>query len=291
MRKLRIGWLLAVGCLLALVATAHARSSERRYSEPEDQRLFEEYMASIKQEASALPMGELMTRTALLFLDKPYVASTLEKEPEGLVINLRELDCTTFMETTLALCRTARLDAPTFDAFCDQLRLIRYREGTIHDYADRLHYMTDWVYENERKGIVRDVTRELGGSPWRFALSFISAHPDRYRQLEGHPELVRVMRDRERAINGRPHYYIPKEELARLEGGIRNGDIISFVTSIKGLDVTHTGIAYWREGELTFIHASSVVGKVIVQPSSLVEYMTGIKRCVGLLVARPITAH
>ena len=92
-----------MGCLLALVATAHARSSERRYSEPEDQRLFEEYMASIKQEASALPMGELMTRTALLFLDKPYVASTLEKEPEGLVVNLRELDCTTFMETTLAL--------------------------------------------------------------------------------------------------------------------------------------------------------------------------------------------
>lgn len=269
------------------------RADERSfplYYTAEDSVVFERYVCSMEEEAGG-DLEDLLIRTALFFRETPYVGGTLEQEPEGLVANLREMDCTTFVESALALARTLREESPSFSSFLDNLREIRYREGMIRGYTDRLHYMTDWVYENERKGIVRDVTRELGGSPWRLALSFISAHPDRYRQLDGHPELVRVMRDRERAINGRPHYYIPKEELARLEGGIRNGDIISFVTSIKGLDVTHTGIAYWREGELTFIHASSVAGKVIVQPSSLVEYMTGIKRCVGLLVARPITAH
>ncbi len=287
MRKLRIGWLLAVGCLLALVATAHARSSERRYSEPEDRRLFEEYMASIKQEASALPMGELMTRTALLFLDKPYVASTLEKEPEGLVINLRELDCTTFMETTLALCRTARLDEPTFDAFCDQLRLIRYREGEIHDYADRLHYMTDWLYVNQQKGIVEDVNQAVGGEPLPLALNFISTHPDSYKQLKGQPELTARIAAQEQAISARSYYYLPKEKIESCAGRIQEGDIVCFVTSIKGLDVTHVGITHWRDGQLTFIHASMSANKVIVNPESLADYAKAIKSCRGILVIRP----
>lgn len=239
----------------------------------------------------SLPLDELMIHTALFFRGTPYVASTLEKEPEGLVVNLRELDCTTFAETVLALSRTLREEKTTFENFCENLQRLRYREGTIGDYTDRLHYMTDWFYENERKGIVKDMGREIGGVSLPLDLSFISTHPDSYKQLKNHPERVRRMADKEKEINLRPYYYVPKQEIDKCSFGIKNGDILCFVTSIKGLDVTHVGIAYWKDGQLTFIHASSSAKKVIIQASSLRDYAEGIKSCKGILVARPLSIH
>ena len=90
------------------------------------------------------------------------------------------------------------------------------------------------------------------------------------------------MVDKEKEINLRPHYYVPKQEIEKCSSGIKNGDILCFVTSIKGLDVTHVGIAYWKDGQLTFIHASSSAKKVIIQASSLRDYAEGIKSCKGV---------
>ena len=178
----------------------------------------------------------------------------------------------------MALSRTLWEENPTFENFCENLQQLRYRDGTIHDYTDRLHYMTDWFYENERKGIVKDMGREIGGASLPLDLSFISTHPDSYKQLKNHPERVRRMA-------------VPKQEIEKCSSGIKNGDILCFVTSIKGLDVTHVGIAYWKDGQLTFIHASSSAKKVIIQASSLRDYAEGIKSCKGILVARPLSIY
>ena len=90
------------------------------------------------------------------------------------------------------------------------------------------------------------------------------------------------MADKEKEINLRPHYHVPKQEIEKCSSGIKNGDILCFVTSIKGLDVTHVGIAYWKDGQLTFIHASSSAKKVIIRhpPARL---RRGIKSCKGIL--------
>ena len=157
-------------CTFAL----NAQQTERiTYYTAEDKAIFQRYIDTM-QPKRALPMGELMIQTALFFEGTPYVASTLEKEPEGLVVNLRELDCTTFMETVLALCRTLKGNQLTFETYCDNLQYLRYRDGRITDYTDRLHYMTDWFYENERKGIVKDQAQAIGGAPLSLNLSFIS---------------------------------------------------------------------------------------------------------------------
>lgn len=36
-----------------------------------------------------------------------------------------------------------------------------------------------------------------------------------------------------------------------------NGDIIAFTTSVKGLDITHVGIAEYIRGKLHLLHTSS----------------------------------
>ena len=116
----------------------------------------------------------------------------------------------------------------------------------------------------------------------------MSAHPDKYRQLKAHPEWVEVMREKEEEISSRETYAcIPEKEIERCGSGMQNGDIVCFVTNIEGLDISHVGFID-REGEmLTFIHASSSAGKVIVNPESLQTYVTDGKRTTGVMIVRP----
>lgn len=266
------------------------------YVTAEDRAVFDRYLSAMQAEkyspvSDSTSVSDLLIATARFFLETPYVASTLEKEPEGLVVNLREMDCTTFMENVLALTRTLQeLPADSsFDIFCKHLRQIRYRDGQITDYTDRLHYMTDWMYENARRGEVRDINREIGGVPFPVSLSFISTHPDLYKQLKGHPDRVRQIADKEKEINGRTYYYLPKTQIPEAVSRLQDGDIVCFVTNIKGLDVTHVGLVY-RNGEtVSFIHASSSAKKVIINEESLQAYTERMKSNKGLLLARPVS--
>lgn len=271
-------------CLLALRCVSGWGQTDCTYR---DKDIFETYRAKIEA-SKELPLNEIIVMTAKFFLTTPYVGATLEKEPEQLVVNLRELDCTTLVETVLALSLAVKEDSLTFETFAGHLCKIRYREGKIDGYTSRNHYFTDWIVENERQGIVKDITREIGGKPFSPAVSFMSAHPDKYRQLAKDSSLVPVMKEREQEINSRSYAYIPKGEINRLAAKIQNGDIVCFTTSIPGLDISHVGYAYWQQGRLTFIHASTSSRRVMVNPETLAAYCAGIKHNTGIMVVRPL---
>lgn len=256
------------------------------YGSVEDRAVFTDFL-QVMEAKKSLPVGDLMVETARFFLNRPYVAATLEKEPEGLVVNLREFDCTTLVETTLALVLSVKDPEPSFGVFCEYLRQVRYRNGVINDYTDRLHYSTDWIYENQRKGWVKDVNREIGGRPLAIDLSFMSTHPAAYKQVKDHPQYVSILAAKEKEINRRSYYYLPETEIEEHASGIENGDIVFFVTTIKGLDVSHMGIICRMGGKLTFIHASTAAGKVIVNKTPLQEYVQSIKRNCGVIIVRP----
>jgi hypothetical protein len=233
--------------------------------------------------------GNLLISTALFFLNTPYVGHTLEEggNEEQLVINLRELDCTTFMETCVALSRAVAAGTRDFDAYCRNIQFARYRGGNIDGYTSRLHYTTDWIADNSAKGIVENVTKLAGGKPLPLHLSFMSSHPDSYKHLTEHPQRVAFMRQVEESLNARDDfYYIPKQEITKNQPAIHSGDIIGFTTSTEGMDISHIGIAYWKNGTLTFIHASSTAKKVIVNPESLSDYCLGIRSNTGIVVVR-----
>jgi len=254
----------------------------------EDRLIFDRYV-QVMESKKHLALGELIIETARFFMETPYVASTLEKEPEHLVVNLRELDCTTFVENVIALARTIKEITPSFEAFCTHLQQLRYRENTIHNYTDRLHYFTDWIYENSRKNLVRDETKPIGGQPYRLNLNFMSTHPDSYIQLKSNPDFVQVIAQKEKEISSRDTYaMIPEVQIENLRAGMMNGDIVCFVTQIEGLDVSHVGFIYWQEQKLGFIHASSSAKKVIIDPLSLQDYVKGIRTTTGVMVVRAV---
>lgn len=253
----------------------------------QDSIIYERYINQLKADGT-LPIGELIVKTALFFKDTPYVASTLDNnKPEQLVVNLRQFDCTTFVESCIALSRTLKTGDYSFSNFCRQLQTIRYRNGGIEDYASRLHYVTDWIYDNTKKGILKDESSDLGGTLNNKTINFMSTHTDAYKPLRNNLKLQQKIIDAERQINNRRSYYVVKKEnLKKACEKINNGDIIAFATNIDGLDYTHMGIAYHNDGKLTFIHASSKAMKVIVESQSLYGYCLKSAKCTGISVLR-----
>lgn len=251
-----------------------------------DKGIFESYLNSV-QTVDKLCSDILMDETAKFFLGVPYVGKTLEYEPERLIVNLREMDCMTFVENVLALAEASASGTPSWQTYLEKLQQIRYRDGKIEDYTSRLHYTSDWIYENEKKGLIADITKEIGGVPLAMDVSFVSTHPESYMQLQSHPEYIAVMAKKEKEINSRQYYYIPKEEIDKREAQIRTGDIVCFVTLIKGLDISHVGIVHKEGDKMTFIHASSGKKRVIINEESLQDYVLGIKKSKGIMVLRP----
>jgi hypothetical protein len=234
--------------------------------------------------------NELMVKAALSLLDTPYVEATLDvNEEEELVVNLHELDCTTFVESCFALSRAAQYDFPDYEYFTRELRKIRYRNGIIEGYTSRLHYTSDWIFDNRGKDIIEDISYALGGKRLKVNVHYMSSHADAYPALKKNPEDVKIMAGIEKRINLRNnYYYIPRNEINEKALQIKSGDIICFVTSTTGLDISHLGIAYWNKKELTFIHASSKAKKVIINPESISDYCFKSASNKGIIILRTL---
>ena len=245
------------------------------------------------KEAISLPQDSCRTlHFAKKMLGVPYVAGTLDgNDEEQLVVHVDQLDCTTFVETVLALSIADKRAARSFDGFKKALTDVRYRDGILDGYASRLHYFSDWIRNNERMGFIKECTSETACSqPKELWLDFMTTHVDSYLPMKKNPALVEVMASIEKTWQGVEIFYIPKDklQLSSDELKIKNGDILTITTNIKGLDVVHVGFAFWREGRLHLLHASSVAKKVIEDPLSLYEYSKNKKAHIGVRVIRVV---
>jgi hypothetical protein len=235
-----------------------------------------------------LDIGELMIKVAEEFLSIPYVGGTLEGEPEMCRVDLSGMDCVTFYEYCLCIARMIKLGKSDYQELINELTYVRYRDGVLGDYSTRLHYTSDWIDNNVKKMVVKDITKEIGGELFDVNVDFMSTHPQYYPALKNDPEMVKKITKIEEEINSREHYYIPKDKVKRTEQFLRNGDIIAFVTDKKGLDYAHTGLAYvQQDDQARLFHASSKQKKVTLDVR-LYQYIANIKSDIGISVARPI---
>ena len=278
---------LLITAILTVSMLNSAEASVR--TSPQDSLIYTRTMQELLPYAG-LPAGELMVRAAGIFLGTPYAGGTLEHVPEILTVNLHETDCILLVETctamTLLLKHCADDGIPPFEDFCSMLRTLRYRDGITDGYPSRLHYTSEWLLQAQDNGFLREVTAELGGIPLNQEFSFMSSHRDNYPRLredDGALELIR--RSEERLDTAASYYYVPSDKIPEIEDNIQSGDIICFLSTVPGLDITHTGIACRKEdGSLHFIHASMKEGMVVLETRTLVEYARS-----GIRVARLYT--
>lgn len=278
--------------VVAAAAPARVPSEPDRVAEvvvdERDAAIFREKVTRARAEGlDTLPLGEVIARLGRTFVGTTYRPNTLDLDgPERLVVNLRELDCVTFVESMLAMARTIRAGSDDFADFLAELRRIRYRGGVLAGYPSRLHYFSDWIADNEAKGLVRDIGRELGGEPDAGAVDFMSTHPAAYRHLAD-PANLEAIRRTEAELGARMRYYIPERRIAEAAAGIRNGDLIAATSTVAGLDIAHTGIALWVDGRLHLLHAPLVGRSVEISEVPLADRILRIEGQDGIMVARP----
>ena len=248
------------------------------------------FQLAVNNNLNSEPINEIIVEIGKSFLGTDYETHTLEKDgDEQLVINFTGLDCFTFLENALVISRCIKQGKTSFDDYIEELTFIRYRNGLIDQYPSRLHYFIDWIYDNQEKGIVEDATKQLDGEKLELNLSFMSGHPDYYKQLKLNPEFIKTIKKQEKEINQRDHYFIPKAKISEMEYQIENGDLLAFTSAIEGLDVNHVGIAVRMEDRrIHVLHAPNVGYKVQISDKPLAEYVMGIKNDSGIIVVRAL---
>lgn len=226
------------------------------------------------------------------FIGRPYVAYTLEvADPETLVVNTRQLDCTTLVENVTALTLCAYRNLYTYRDYQNALVSMRYRGGIIDGYPSRIHYFTEWITENSRAGIVTEIQQP---NPPFTALQmvkvdYMSKHPQSYKALRLHPEFVSEIRQMEQRVSGQQFRYIPKSDVTNtslLRETIQDGDIIAITCQKPGLDIAHLGFAVWRNDGLHLLNASQLHKRVVEEPMTLGEYLSKHPSHTGIRIIR-----
>lgn len=271
-----------------------AQSTVPQYTPEDSIRVMNLLQSAEKDAAKDSTAGQTMLRIgrAIEKMNIPYVAHTLEpNDQERLIINLRELDCTTFVESAMALTLCVRSGRTTFDDYCRILQKIRYWQGRAPQYIRRLHYFTSWIEDNTTMDLVREL--QTPNPPFTAVQTvqahYMSQHVDKYRMLTVNPQDVPMIREMEKRIEGKKYRYIPKQQLYNnqlLRKTIHDGDIIVIITNIKGLDTQHIGIAAWHADGLHLLNASSIHHRVIEEPMTLRQYLYKHPTMPGIRVVR-----
>ena len=244
-------------------------------------------------EARQLPASaNLPLFFAQKFIGRPYVASTLEGDAqERLVVNTRQLDCTTLVENVVALTLCAQNKQYTYYAYEHALVDLRYRGGVIDGYPSRLHYFTEWITDNTKAGVVSEV--QSPNPPFSAVqavkVNFMSTHPQKYQALREHPEFVGAISKMEREVSGAKYRFIPKKSVGNkkfLRKAINDGDIIAITCNKKGLDIAHLGFAVWKKDGLHLLNASQLHKKVVLEPMTLYKYLQKHSSHTGIRIIR-----
>lgn len=252
-------------------------------------------MAKAQSEGWAkLPIGPRMAKLGRECIGIPYVGYTLEIDDhiECPSANFQGLDCWTFFEIVLGMARILERPKATYTPqdLLKEIQWTRYRAGVCTGkYLERIHYLNEWFIDNEARGTVKDITRQLGGA------IRLTGRESRemtvlwkgYRYLKNNPELRPAMAQIEQKVNALPVWYIPKNKVAAIESKLADGDIAGIVTKDQGGVCSHVGLITLQNGEARFMHASKNYHRVVID-QTISKYLNTFASHAGLIVARPL---
>ena len=212
--------------------------------------------------------GERINFISRQFLDTDYKESTLigdANTPEVFVINLKEVDCFTFIDYIEAM----RISG-SFTEFKENLKRVRYRSGKI-TFENRNHFFTDWREFNP--DLVDDVTAQIGTQNTKNITKLLNRKEDGSFFVDG-------ILPAEREIKYIPSDVIDDSVVSRM----KTGDYAGIYSAVQGLDVSHVGIIIKNGSSVYLRHASSEIKhrKVIDR-----EFSSYISEKPGLILLRP----
>ncbi len=261
-------------------ATKPEHLAPSKKENPQDSLLFIEKQQLAAKDSSSIARTMTIARS---FLGAPYVHGCLEcGKEEKLTVNLREMDCWTFVENSIAIALTYDDSYSFYKSFLQQLR---YWGGHVDGYGSRIHYFTGWLLQAEKCGIIEDLSASMGGVPYTKKVGYITARPEKYPKINNE-KVYLDLKKAEKRINAHKWYYIPQDRIARMEHLIQDGDLVCLTSAKADLDIAHQGFAVKQHGRVYLMHASSLSKKVIIARQPLAQYVAAQRGQTGIMVAR-----
>ncbi|MEO1483876.1 MAG: N-acetylmuramoyl-L-alanine amidase-like domain-containing protein [Myxococcota bacterium] len=253
---------------------------------PEIEAEVQHWFDTVGERQDGESFGELSTRAARLKLGVPYDRTPQRAGPETLRIHLDALHCVSLVEYADAVARCVWSASPNPECFAAEVEATRYRDGSLVDYASRLHYFTDWLTDNQRRSRLRSLVEAEATLRERYF--FMTHHPASYPALKDQAT-ARAIAAVERRLSNTDVRYVPRNEVSTFQSALKTGDIVAFITRKPGLLVTHTGyIVRDNEGRPRLLHASSHNGRVVLSRGDLADYVLRRPERRGIIVARPL---
>ncbi len=248
-----------------------------------------------KENWHKLPLGRRTATVGKALLGTPYVNYTLEIDDhiEAPSVNFNGLDCWTFYEIALGFARMLKIKDGGYrpEDLLHMVEVERYRNGRCTgDYLSRMHFLEEVFYDNEKRGLAINPTRQLGGVRLQRQIREMTVAWKSYRYLKNNPELRPRMSRIENQVSALPVYHIPKSRVASVEPKLQTGDIIAITTTWHSSYTSHVGLAYRdRNGVLRFMHATSErdKGRKVILDRRLKDYLYERKHRAGIIVCRP----
>lgn len=277
--------ILAVALLSSATAAYSAAPGDVRWH---DERNDTTKITQILLKADAMNLTDHGSRTmaiAEMLAGTPYTADPIEAPDEQLTVRLDSMDCTTFVETVLALEMTLEEQRSSWRDFIYNLERLRYRNGNAGTYSSRLHYFSDWVIDNTHRGILQEVTDRLGANTkWQVkTLEYMTRNRSQYPALADDEEYER-MKNAEIGYRSHRYPYIKPIDTKSLK--LRDGDVVAMTTKRPGLDVQHVGLIKIKDGTPYLMHASKPAGKVLTEERPLADYLRRNPSITGIRVVR-----
>jgi len=289
---------LALLAIVLLACTARESSQQQAKAAPMDKMRFHcesdtvviNDLLALGRESGINEANALVEFYARHLLGTPYVAHTLEGDEELLTINIHELDCLTFIESLYALSRATLSGRYSWRDYAANIENVRYRGGKMGDYSTRIHYISEWIIDNNVRGNLVEITPDLPHAAFMVKnIDYMTHHTGSYRQLKNDSAMVEKIRSHELRSHRFPYLKRSWLDDKGVKAALRSGDFVTLVTNIEGLDVSHNGIIIVDEkGDPYLLDASMSGGKVMLESKPLFKFLERSKTNIGIRVFRMI---
>lgn len=162
----------------------------------------------------------------------PYITNPLigsAEVPEVFNASLKGFDCVTYVESVLAL---ALSDGKA--GYREVLKSLRYDGGDVN-WRRRNHFMTQWLSNNVRNGLIRRLGKAAESNRKERVLSGIPGLPPKKKRFS----------------------CIPKRAVLSQRSSLQTGDLIFFASTRPHLDVFHCGFLICDGPTIRLRHAAS----------------------------------
>lgn len=233
---------------------------------------------------------DFLRAQACHFQGVPYGSGGKGSRKGQTLVNLKEMDCLTYVENLLALYITRSMVARNpgvFDStqvlqlFARNLNFIRYDRGINCEWEDRLFYFTGAMAQLATFGIVEDVSA-IAGEPYTKRIHYVSSHRSSYPGIRNWQQVLEL----ERWLSGLRRFWYPTWALDRYVPIAQDGDIIAFATTADGLDISHVGFVLKDADGTLWLNHSSSIRKQIECRMDLCGYLQHQTRVNGIFVYR-----